>query len=299
LADLISTGKTFRALLLDMAVELGIARMTGTDGTDNQTLELPDDGSVLFKLRQRCNAGYLAFVHGEHPLRPQNRAPYTRWTFLDRQVSVTLNSDGLGALNIAADSARYRLPDGITGNPRDPWTIDTNGLYPGNMVENVSESRVTSILAVATVGSGCPIYATTRPIQSPDSPDAGKAWELLVAPRPSGAMTMTSRFRVQARELQDLNQQHIAGAEHDRAVFCMAMLEWYRRDAVKPEMYGRWLQTAASAVDASIELDKRSRPMVVGGVQDPSVGRRSVNRGDVAAGQVTTVTYSQGIPLSP
>lgn len=295
--DTAYSAKTFGDLLLEMAVELGLARLTSTAGADQEPA-LPTDGSVLFKLRQRLNQGYRSFINGEDPIPSQDHRekPYTQWTFLTRTVVITFDPTGNGPLNLDGDAGRYRLPDSITGAPKQGWTLNNNGLYANTRVMSVTIERIRDELARSGTITGCPMWATTRPIPSPDSSLNGKAWEVVVAPRPSGTMTMTTEFRVAVRDLKDLDQLHIAGPEHDSTILLYALWTWYRRDDPSNKHYGRLAAAASQALRSSMEIDKRSRPMVVGLMQDPGVTAFAVNRGAIAAGQTTFVTYTQGIP---
>lgn len=289
------TGASFGDLLLELAVELGLARLVNTSGQD-QAPTLPTDGSILFKLKQRLNAGYMSFLGGINPSLPPGRKPYTHWSFLSREVTLEFHPDGLGPLNIDQDSTRYRLPDGITSAPKQAWTINTGGRYSNTHVQSVTWERVRHELAMAPTLRGCPVMAACRTIDALEHPDHGKAWETRVYPPPADpGMSMKADFRIQARPLNDLNQRHIAGTEHDRTIIAYALVEWHRRDDKKGDQFGRAMKLAGDSILASIELDKRARPMVVGQIRDPSVGQVIPNRGLVAAGQTTAVTYTPGI----
>jgi hypothetical protein len=290
------SAKTFGDLLLEMAVAFNLARLVTTDGADAGTLALPSDGTTLAKLKMKLNQGYMNFIAGIDP--SSQTRPYTAWTFLTREVSITLDPTGTGPQNIAGDSARYRLPDGITSAPKQHWTMDGSGAYANARILSASIEAVRDQLSITKTTAGCPERAACRPIASPDHPDYGKAWEVIVSPRPSIAATMTADFRVQARPMTALSQRHVAGPEHDQTILAFGKLAWLSDDDREGGRYQRAMAEAVAARQASIDLDKRSRGMVLGRLVDPSVPAVVVDRGVVASGQRGQVSYTVGVPVT-
>ena len=295
------TGYTFDEHLLALAEAVGLARSIDDNGNplgDDATVasRLPADPTDLDMLRRAWNEGYAAFCSGADPLARAGRKPYVNWTFLNQTVTITLAPGGDGPQNIRGDSSRYRLPAGISSGPKHAWTLEVPGVLGTRIVEDTSSQRVMTYLASLSAtasSSGYPFMAACRPIPAPEGEQEGGAWEVVVAPMPNFASTMSAQFRLVARRLRNGTDRHICGAQHDPALRAFAVMEWFRRDVDKPEKFQRVLADAAAKLDASVEMDKQMAPRVSGMIHDPGVGAIPVTRSQARARSGTIVTVTQ------
>lgn len=293
-----TVGMTLSELMLELGRIVGLLELVDASGT-KVVPQLPTDPSRLALLESRVNAGYSAFLNGEDPLASRAaRRPYTRWSFLSRQVDIDLSSVGTGPLNVAADSARYRLPSDIQSVPIGGWTLTTDGQYPGPQLVSTSVSEVLRRLVPVT-SLGYPTHAACRPIPNEDLQDGvsgGVAWEVILAPRPGTGMSISGEFRLATPPLADANQRHVCGAQHDRAILLLAACEWYASDDKAGGMYDRFAGRASAALVSSIDLDKAMRPSNRGRVVDPSVYDGSfVTRADAIRSQPPSLMTYEGV----
>lgn len=299
MSDLIDyTGKTLGDLMLDLARDVGLA--VYVSGGVAVAARLPTQAARLDLLKRSVNDGYANFINGIDPGNSGAR-PYTRWSFLERVVTITFDPDGTGPQNIERDAGRYRLPDGITSRPKTTgWSLDSSGTHPGLRIPDTSADRVVRRWwALGTEQTGTPQIAACRPLPNPDGQQGGAAWEVIVAPKPdSGSMSMQAPFRVQPRAMQDVTERHICGSQHDQTIRLYALVEYWRNDAENAGRYDRAVEMASAAMKSSIAMDTELHPRHLTRVHDPSVGAVPITRGLVVANQYSTATYTPGVYAS-
>lgn len=293
------TSLTLGDHLLRLAEAVGCAETVDENG-NNITARVPTEDSnpgTRDMLMRAWNDGYFAFLSGADPLNRPGRVPYNSWNFLDRMVQITMSPDGTGADCIAGDNTRYRLPAGVASRPKHAWDIEISDRTVARTVEDTNVHRVLMFLhsTAATGSTGYPFMAACRPIPAPEGDAAGAAWEVLVAPRPTVAATMTAQFHLVPRRLNDEGQRTICGAQHDPTIIAFAIMEWYRRDTEDQSKFARYVSDAAAKLDASVQLDRNMSPRTVGPVRDPGIDSLPVTRPQArrASGVNTTYTLSQ------
>lgn len=251
----LESSKTFQQLMLELADPFGLAEY-GSDGTEQA--QLPDDAETLRKLKTCVNNAYKLFLRAD-----------PAWTFLVYPYVITTNSDGKGPDNVDGDPARYRLPPPIRTKPQtnlvfmDHTAWGEVQTWSPRLVRNRQQSRITQ---------GRPQYAGYRSIPASDGIDSAKvAWEVMFWPTPDGVYELEGEFRVLPYDMVDLDERHVAGAEHDLAVLAAAKWLWAKDDSEQAPMLATYAADWAQALADSRALDKLKRPTRERVLRDPSV----------------------------
>lgn len=234
------TGWTLRQLIIELADAVSLATL-GT-GADNRAT-VPSDPNTLDQLTRAINRGYKSFL-----------AANPRWTFLERPVQITLSTDGSAAESIDSDPGRYLLPSYVTGNPKGDWSfVDDNA--DRTCIITTSEHIVRRYRDGSPDTSGTPLYGCVRPLNPPKGGSLRAArQELVIYPDPDEAYVIEAVFRITAHELVELEDRHIAGAEHDMAILEQAVWQW--RQLETPG-----LPQPTTELAKSILLDRATTPV--------------------------------------
>ena len=235
------TGWTLERLIIELADAVALASYDATGKAS-----VPTDVNLLDQLTRCVNRGYKMFLR-ENP----------RWTFLERVVRLTLSADGTAGECIDGDPGRYLLPSYVTGSPKSDWTFKDQ-LTDEWKIINIDAISVTRMRDSAKVTSGTPTYGAVRslePVQAGSQRPTRR--ELLVYPSPDRDYVIEAEFRLHPPDLADLDDQHIAGAEHDLAILEQAVYDFRKQD--NPGM-----ERPTTELAKSIELDNASRPRMAG-----------------------------------
>jgi len=211
------TGWTLRQLIIELADAVSLATL-GT-GSDNRATT-PTDPNTLDQLTRAINRGYKSFLTAN-----------PRWTFLERPVQITLSADGTAAQCVEGDPARYLLPSFVNGNPKGDWSfIDDQA--DRVCIMTTHEHVVRRLRDGSPDTSGTPLYGCVRPLDPPKGGSLRAArHELVLYPDPDEAYVIEALFRIGAHELVELEDRHVAGAEHDMAILEQAVWQWRQLDA--------------------------------------------------------------------
>ena len=241
----VSTGKTLAELMLDLAVR--IKQADQTDAGD----ELPDDSGILAMLKRWVNEGYDLFQRSD-----------PNWSALDFAIDLTI-SNTLGPDHWASDTGRYMLPRYCQGGPVGDWTyIDSTSAYARILRKPV---EMLDRLQARDNATGTPIYWACRPQRRDDGPgEQTDGTEILFWPRPNQDYTLRAAFRVRGHKLIDLEDRHIFGADHDRAIVDAAHYQWAQHDKEDAAKLGAIKGTWLESIAASTALDVPRRPRRLG-----------------------------------
>lgn len=251
------TGWTLEQLIIELADAVGMATL-GT-GTDNSAV-VPTDPNTLDQLTRAVNRGYRSFL-----------AANPRWTFLERVVQLTLSEDGTAGNCIDSDPGRYALPSYISGNPKGDWTfVDT--ISNRSCIIATDQHMLRKLRDRDPNTSGVPSYGCVRPMSpAPGGVQKAARHELVVYPKPDDDYVIQAEFRIEAHELVNLTDRHIAGAAHDMAILEQAAWQWNKLDTPG-------LEQPVAELAKSIALDKatttRRHGSFVSTFQNPQNGEK-------------------------
>jgi len=261
-------GMSFSRLILEVAEAAGIARyQDATDGEGN-IARIPSDAHDLDRVRRAVNRGLRAFF-----------AANRRWTFLVPAVTLTLTEDASGGDNINGDASRLRLPPGLKGDPIGNWTINApdSTANPTTCI-HTSERRVMSCISTSA-SSGRPTMAAVRPVMGLGSGTDGAVREVIFWPKPDTTYTASARFRVLPREMNELEERHLAGAEHDETILAFCKFAMLERD---PDLSAHFAAERDRMLELSKELDKNNMN-AVGSMNDCLQGEDAITHRDARA----------------
>lgn len=245
----INTGKTFADFQLDVAVVFQLAKVV--DGSGNPIAPiLPTQPQRLDLLKRAVNAGYAALISGADPA--GGRPPYTNWSFLERQITITTDPTGVGAQCVAGDAARYGLPTGIQSGPITQFAISAGGAWDG--LQLTTPQRVASLLASQT-SAGVPQLVAVRPLVVEGTPPQWK-WEMLLWPKPASVFTIAGTYRLSFAPMVNNTDRPVSGPEMDYALLQLALLEFVRLDGARAGEVAMRTAAASVAMGAAVELDR-------------------------------------------
>lgn len=258
---------TYDQLRIRVAEFMGVADYSGSAAA------LPTDPATLDQVSRIVNDGYARFITDNE-----------KWNFLSVPLTLTLMSG-----TVAADNARYYLPDDFYGILLAPFTYGSGG--PRISIYPVEEGRIRQLKAGAAV-TGPPSLVAFRPINV-DATATAQRWEAWFWPTPSAAYTITAVYKRFPAALSSSGDASVAGFAHDRTVLAAAIAEAERQvgDAAGPRetFYQQMLSK-------SLKLDARSASVRKQDYGDKSedrslAGRRPLNYYGVS-------TYN-GVTLNP
>lgn len=271
---------TFKEMQTRVAERVGIASYT--DG-----VAAPPAGSEDLDLVKR------AINDAERELwravDPRTRRS-VRWTFQAPILEIDLDPDAETALNIAGDSTRYRLPQGVYSAPigRVSWGDGTTGGH----VHDTSIDRVIRMSSERPEEQGPPLYCAVTASPDAATPIGTRTpMELRVFPKPSRDFTLRARFKMEPIKLvNDGERQHRPPA-HDITVIDLAVQRLadlgntpnkVDRESAKA--------TAAASLIASIEFDNDLKPSTLGRLAERQVASSDLTPSFVTS-DGTTVSF--------
>ena len=221
-----------------------MARYTGADGAAS----MPTDPASLAKLKRIVNDGYSMFLRGD-----------SNWSFLDYSHTITTNGDGLGAMNIDGNAARYRMPAFITGNPKGNLVYtDSNALCPFCVVydyNSVDQHRQ----VIDTTGT--PSMVGFKPYHGREPSGQVIGWEAVFYPTPDSIYTLQGSWRIHPYKMVDPAERHVGGAEHDFALKKAIRYAWALEDEDGDAGVTRHRQAWLDELTASKKIDVPKRPV--------------------------------------
>lgn len=254
------TSLTLDDLILRVAEASGIADYSG------DVAAVPTSTHDYDLCRRAVNDG-IEMVYRASP----------NWSFLEQEVTWTMNTAGTGPLNVSQDPARYTLPWYVSGPPIGADLLaqgSGNTVYRPRVVNMalVREARA-SAGSVGTGGStsGAPVMVGFERLPATDG--GRSLWQAVIFPDPDYAYTLRATFRCFAPKLVGRGDRHVMGAEHDQTVIAAAIYAKKltdSKDAIERENYR---QAFDRAVGESIRLDEQTVPRTLC-VYDPSVDSR-------------------------
>lgn len=153
------------------------------------------------------------------------------WSFSTFPCSVVMSTDGTGAMNLAGDANRYRLPDYVQSLPRPRciWRSADNTM--GGRVKIRPIDDVAEMIARDPLATGIPEYIGVEfnPMLSPEMTRPG-GFELMVFPKPDQAHTLRFRAKLGTVPFVDENQVGRWPAVHDLTIVAFAVHELFKRD---------------------------------------------------------------------
>lgn len=210
------TGWTLEQLIIELADAVGMATLG--EAPDNSAT-VPTDPNQLDQLTRAVNRGYKSFL-----------AANPRWTFLERIVTLTLSADGTAGNCIDGDPGRYALPSFISGNPKGDWTF-VDSLASRACIMVADEHRVRRARDRSLETSGVPAIGCVRPLSpAPGGVQKAARHEFVCYPNPDDDYVIRAEFRIEAHDLVNLTDRHIAGATHDMAILEQAVWQFKKLD---------------------------------------------------------------------
>ena len=123
-------------------------------------------------------------------------APPDGWRWMNRTMTVELDSDGTGEDNIEEDAARYQLSDDFQGEVTGDITYAEDSGH-GARIQWVSEATIRRMREVQVL-EGTPDRAAVLPYTN-------RRWELIVDPQPSADDTLVFPYRAGFAAMQAKN----------------------------------------------------------------------------------------------
>lgn len=254
----IDTGWSFGRLILEVAEDAGLADQTGS------VAAIPTDAHQLDLIKRAVNKGYQEFIRMD----PQ-------WSFRNRSFTITTSASGTAPDAIGGDAGIIRLPRWLARAPETPFEfVDENSVY--ERVEPVSYARVRG-QQQRFPQSGPPEMGCARPIDGDGravGQRSGTVWALYLWPTPDAAYTLESSGHVFPYDMVELEERHIAGAEHDETIKAFALKHLHggphedaaKKQACRDEADRQFLISKAADVPARVG--------VKGLLRDPRMRRR-------------------------
>lgn len=276
------TGWSFGDLIREVAEDAGLADQSGS------VPAIPSDPATLDIIKRAVNKGYREFLR----IDPQ-------WSFLNRSLVIVTSSEGTGPDCIGGDNAVVRLPRWVQGVPATPFEyIDENSIYCRLVMVDYAtlQGKRQRYPEVGTPEFGC-----VRHIDAPGSmigPGSGRVMALYLYPTPDAAYTLESTARVLPYDMVELEERHVAGAEHDQTIKAFALKALHSGPHEDPAKKQACIDEAALQLDISKKADARARVGIKGRVRDPlMVQRDSAGRDDHAPGDSSRYWTVYGQPM--
>lgn len=246
----VQSGLNFYDLQLRVAELSGLTQYR-TDDDDNRAIP-PDDPNKLDRVKRAINDAAREFFRAVDPKLNQTH----KWTWLKESITIELDPEGDGPLNIESDSRRYRLPSHVAGHcTRADWSSPG---YPGRMIYVVHAEQVRRHWAMHPEATGAPLYIAV--VASPEAKRTGERMpmELIVAPAPSDSSTFSVRaeFPVRTDPLVLDADYGVWPADDDLTI------AWWAASLLKfgDQQYERFETRRMESLIASIEADKGRAP---------------------------------------
>lgn len=235
------TSKTFRDLILDVAVETGKA-VFAVEG--DGAPQVPTDAADLWKIKRAINDGIA-----------EMRLRYPKWRALQRRVELSLGADGDLPDDLGGDAARKVLPWYVSGPPARPWVVSADGQSLSLPVATRPAATIEALHAGdnATGHPRAVGYYEADPGR--DDVQNRRRWVAHFHPTPDADYTAVGWFRLVPRTLLQLSERHLFGAQHDQTVVAAA-LYLLNRHSPDPAA-GTYAERFADLLAASIEQDRQ------------------------------------------
>lgn len=241
---------SFADLILRVAVEVGLSDETGTVSA------IPSDPGDLAKVKRAVNDGLALFARA-----------WSRWRWMEPEVTLTMDPTGAASNCVPGTTNEYVLPWFCQGAPLTDWvtTVDPNGL--GTRVSSTSIERVRAYRADGVDYQSRPCMVAHVVHQGGTRP----LWKAVFDRDPDAAYTLTARFRIVQPPLVELDDRHLAGAQHDQSIVDAGVWAYWRsKHEADPGVRGASEARFNRAVAESISLDSRQRETNLGAMCDPS-----------------------------
>ena len=245
-----ATSLTFDDLILEVAEEWRLAAHPSSGAAG-----IPTDTHDLDLVQRKVNKGYDRFLRDD-----------PNWSFMLVIVTITIGSTATFN-TIDGDTARYRLPRYITGQPRSNWWFTNTDIRYGEIIP--MHHAVLEQMRQGSPSSGRPRYAAVRPLETKDDKSGQiRGWELLLYPDPEQTYVIAADFRIRSDTLLNPLDRHIAGRDHDRTIIAASNLEMAMQDAEGRELLSRYETDYLACLGSSRRLDLKARPSRLGQVTD-------------------------------
>ncbi len=250
---LIDTGWTFGRLILEVAEDAGLADQTGA------VAAIPSDAATLDRVKRAVNKGYQEFIRHD----PQ-------WSFRARAFVITTNSSGASHDSVNGQTGVIRLPRWLQRAPDVPfYFVDENSVYSQLVPFTYAHVRSQQ---QRYPDEGVPSMYAVHPLESPDGmvgPGSGVAWALYLWPTPDAAYQIESQGFVYPYEMVELEERHIAGAEHDQTIKAFALKQLYSGPHEDPAKKRDCAEAAKEQLALSLAADMPQRVGIKGRLRDP------------------------------
>lgn len=275
---------SFRDLILRVAVEVGLS------DDSSGVPAIPSDPGDLATVKRAVNDGIALFARAN----PQ-------WRWMEPEVSLTLDQTGASSANIGGLTNEYSLPWYCQGAPITDWIITSADNGISGRLLTTSIDRVRDYLATYPESSGRPIMAAHVVWRPGDGTALDRPrWKVVLDRIPDSNYILTATFRVVNSALVELDDRHLAGAQHDQSIVDAGVWAYWRSKAEADPGVRQWASDRFDrALAESTRLDLRQRERVLGDMEDPSI-----DTSDVAdaywAGEVYArpPMYSNGVLIS-
>lgn len=252
---LIDTGWSFGRLILEVAEDAGLADQSGP------VPAIPTDPATLDLVKRAVNKGYKEFLR----LDPM-------WSFRRRAFTLTTSSDGTGPENVGNDAGVMRLPRWLTRAPdMDFRFIDENAPYGTLTPCTYADIRLRQ---QSTPMTGVPEMVAVHPLDQADAhtgPGSGGGWAAYFWPTPDSAYQLESGGFVLPYDLVELEERHIAGAEHDETIKAFALKHLHNSPHEDPGKKEATAQEADRQFLISKGIDAGARVGIKGRLRDPNI----------------------------
>jgi hypothetical protein len=245
MSDYSPSAMTFQDLIIEVAEFAGLCDYED-EGAGKAIL--PTDAHDLDKIKRVITNAIRQFMYTNVP------QPTGFWRWRKRLLSVTLEPDADGPMNIQGDAGRYKLPYYFKGTPEGQITYDSQS-NNGAHISWVSEQRIRQAREVDTDYSGYPVWAAIRPFDDDH-------YELLVYPKPSVDDTLVFPYTAEFEKITELTSRLPNSIEFDDAILaaCKARVELELED-----QGAGWKQYyMTEALPAAWTLDGRKSPRGLG-----------------------------------
>ncbi len=261
---------TYQDLIVRVAEALGFASNRDPDNAANNVARMPTDPNRLDICKR-------AIVDGMRMIVRDGPRPHG-WRCLRETITLDVDAEGEGSVNIAGDPSRLRLPPGCESGP-------VNGSLQFKLASSTvawSAIQTTEGAIIRSLGNNdstdYPRAFAVLPYQG-GSADDRAGWELRIFPRPSQDMTISGTFRKTVpANIMRTSDTHPFGAINDDLVFIAAMYARMRVDGKaapgeraywKNEYHGE--DGRGGAIAQAIAADASNAPRSHGVGTDPSV----------------------------
>jgi len=210
MAEYSPSALTFQDVIIEVAELVGVADY---DDGGAGAATLPTDAHDLEKVKRVITNAIRQFMYTDVP------QPTGFWRWRKRILSIAMEPDADGPLNIEGDAGRYKLPYDFNGTPQGQITYGPQS-NNGATINWVSEQRIRQARELDTDYSGYPTWAAIRPLTDTN-------YEMLVYPKPAVADSLEFPYEAEFEKIDKLTDKLPNGVEFDDIVLaaCKARAE--------------------------------------------------------------------------